>query len=175
MLTIGNRSQLERALEKMALQPDDRVLEIGFGSGAGIQLVAKQAAYVAGVEISETMLRQASRRNRQAIAAGTVELKTGSADRIPFDDEPFTHVFSINSIYFWPDVPAALAEIRRVLKGQLTLIDQPPVGENTEAALQQRATLIAGWLQDAGFTEIHTEVQHYKLAGWAALVTAQNR
>jgi ubiquinone/menaquinone biosynthesis C-methylase UbiE len=61
------------------------------------------------------MQRQASRRNRAAIAAGRVELRVGTADRLPYPDGHFSKACAIHTVYFWPSVEAGLREIRRVL------------------------------------------------------------
>ncbi len=63
------------------IQHDDRILEVGFGPGALIQTLAAKATegFIAGVDMSPIMLRQASRRNVQAIRKGQVQLQLGSA------------------------------------------------------------------------------------------------
>jgi ubiquinone/menaquinone biosynthesis C-methylase UbiE len=105
------------------IRPDDRVLEIGFGPGVGIALLAKQVRVVTGVEPSNAMMRQARRRNDAAIRQGLVELHQASADRLPLADASFDKVFAINSMQVWPDPTAGLREVSRVLKprGRLAL------------------------------------------------------
>jgi ubiquinone/menaquinone biosynthesis C-methylase UbiE len=100
------------------VQPDDRILEIGFGPGYAIQEVAKRltTGVITGVDFSATMVNAARRRNAQAIHAGRVELREGEAGHLPFADACFDKVFSIHSLYFWPEPKAAIEEIRRVLK-----------------------------------------------------------
>src|ERR1700750_2396976 len=61
----------------LQLQPTDNVLEIGFGPGNAIAEAAKTARFVAGIDHSEVMLRQASQLNARAIHEGRVELKRG--------------------------------------------------------------------------------------------------
>jgi ubiquinone/menaquinone biosynthesis C-methylase UbiE len=61
------------------------------------------------------MLRQASARNRRAIAAGRVRLARGEAAKLPFPDASFDKALAANCVQFWRDLPAALAELRRVL------------------------------------------------------------
>jgi cyclopropane fatty-acyl-phospholipid synthase-like methyltransferase len=58
------------------VQPDDNVLEVGFGNGANIELLAQRASKgcVAGAEISETAIEMASKRNARAISEGRVKL-----------------------------------------------------------------------------------------------------
>jgi ubiquinone/menaquinone biosynthesis C-methylase UbiE len=100
------------------LKPEDQILELGFGAGRAIELVAAQApnGHVSGIDLSQEMVRAASRRNAKAIKAGQVALCHGDLSTLPFADNQFDKVFSIQTLYFWPDLPRALAEIFRVLK-----------------------------------------------------------
>ena len=50
------------------------MLEIGFGPGADSRRASQQAAFVAGVDHSDVMVKQASKRNASAIREGRVEL-----------------------------------------------------------------------------------------------------
>jgi ubiquinone/menaquinone biosynthesis C-methylase UbiE len=101
----------------LQIQPSDKVLEIGFGPGVGIQLLAGLAStgYVAGVDPSEEMVQQATERN--ATTTRSVDLRRGSAESLPFEDNVFDKALAINSMQVWPDGMAGLREIRRVLKG----------------------------------------------------------
>jgi ubiquinone/menaquinone biosynthesis C-methylase UbiE len=112
------------AVDLLELSPRDRVLEVGYGPGLAIQRLAARATegLVVGVDHSELMRRQAARRNREALAAGRVELHVGSAERLPVPAASFTHALAVNSLQFWPDLPAALAELRRVLRSQGRLL-----------------------------------------------------
>lgn len=100
------------------VQPDDHILEIGFGAGFAIQEVAKRlvSGQVSGIDFSGAMVQAASRRSAEAIRAERVKLIEGDAARLPFPDNQFDKAFSIHSIYFWPDARTALKHILRVLK-----------------------------------------------------------
>jgi ubiquinone/menaquinone biosynthesis C-methylase UbiE len=100
------------------LRPEDQILELGFGAGKAIELVAAQITngHVSGIDLSQEMVRAASRRNAQAIKAGQVALRLGDLTTLSFADNQFDKIFSIQTLYFWPDPPRALAEIFRVLK-----------------------------------------------------------
>lgn len=102
----------------LELKPEDQILELGFGTGKAIELVAAQATngHVFGIDLSQAMVHAASRRNARAIKAGQVALCQGDLTTLPFADNQFDKVFSIQNLYFWPDLPHALAEIFRVLK-----------------------------------------------------------
>src|SRR5581483_4956535 len=109
--THGSRNMW--ILSLLDLRTDDRVLEIGFGSGTAIHDVAKlvTGGLVAGIDPSEVMLRQAQRRNRDYIRMGRVELKLASMSVIPYVDCSFDKVFGTNSIQFSRDLLSDLNEI----------------------------------------------------------------
>lgn len=100
------------------IQQEDQVLEIGFGAGRAIELVAAQVSsgHVCGIDHSQEMVRAASRRNAQAIKAGHVTLSYGDLATLPFADNQFDKIFTIQTLYFWSDPAQTLSEIYRVLK-----------------------------------------------------------
>ena len=108
----------EHALRLLRLVPTDHVLEVGFGHGRTIQSAADKLphGFVAGVDLSEQMLRMASRRNRRHIAAGRVALKVSDAMPLPFPDGSFDKIYCVHVLYFWPEPRDQLREILRVLK-----------------------------------------------------------
>src|SRR5262249_61218485 len=91
--------------ELLNIQPSDRVLEVGFGPGVGIQLLAEKATAgeVAGIDCSEEMVEQATARNAAAVECGRVELQLGSVERLPFANETFDKALAINSMQIWLD------------------------------------------------------------------------
>src|SRR5215475_11869401 len=95
-------------IELLDIQPHERVLEVGFGPGVGIQLLARTASagYVAGVDASEEMVEQATARNVQAIESGRVDVRHGSVERLPFEDHAFDKTLAINAMQVWPDAVA---------------------------------------------------------------------
>ncbi|MDQ3930617.1 MAG: methyltransferase domain-containing protein [Chloroflexota bacterium] len=105
-------------IAQLDLQPTDRVLEVGFGPGVGVEEVLKRvrAGFVAGVDFSETMVSEASKRNAEAIRAGRADLRYCVAEDLSFPDASFDKAFGIHSIYFWSDAQAAFRELYRVLK-----------------------------------------------------------
>jgi SAM-dependent methyltransferase len=127
-------------LSLLDVQPDDRVLEIGFGPGTAIRDIAALEArgFVAGVDPSEVMLRQASRRNRDSIRHGRVELKLARMSDLPYADGSFDKVFGINSIQFSRALLSDLGETRRVLRPEgLAAFSIQPLwkgGSDTQAA-----------------------------------------
>jgi SAM-dependent methyltransferase len=108
----------ESEVRRVEVQSNDKVLEIGFGPGVGIELLAQAAAggYVFGIDPSKEMLDQAASRNARAIESGHVDLRLGSAEALPFKDNSFDKAMAINSLHMWSDAIAGLREVRRVMK-----------------------------------------------------------
>jgi ubiquinone/menaquinone biosynthesis C-methylase UbiE len=106
------------AIELLEVGPSDRILEIGFGPGVGIRLLASavSSGRVAGVDASEEMLEQASVRNVNSLGTGRGDLQQASVESLPFKDASFDKVLAVNSMRVWPDAIAGLREIRRVPK-----------------------------------------------------------
>jgi ubiquinone/menaquinone biosynthesis C-methylase UbiE len=150
----------------MDVQPNDHVLEVGFGNGANIGLLAERASngHVAGAEISKTAIEMASKKNAQAIAEGRVALHQASGGALPFNDGTFDKACTVATAYVIADPGAVFKEMHRVLKpGGLAAVTFP-IRENfmrfKPAAtvgfhLHELADLEAAFRQ-AGFTETRT-------------------
>jgi ubiquinone/menaquinone biosynthesis C-methylase UbiE len=138
-------------IDLLGIQPNDSVLEVGFGPGVGIELLAKSMSggYVAGVDPSEEMVEQAKARNVKAIESGRVDLRCGSVESLPFEGSTFDKALAVNSMQVWPDAVAGLREMRRVMKpgGRIALGFTPYSGQS-KSGLPEMLTA-------AGFTEAH--------------------
>ena len=138
------------AIDLLNIQPHERVLEVGFGPGVGLQLLAQAAAAgsVAGVDASTEMVAQATARNSQAIETGQVDVRHGTAECLPFADETFDKALAINAMQVWTDAEAGLREVRRVLKpgGSVALAFTPYAGQAKEGVPERLTT--------AGFTDV---------------------
>lgn len=113
-----NRQIIDTTLELLELTPDNHVLEIGFGGDGALSQLAQRltAGKVSGVDFSEDMVRRAKRKFRREIDRSRIQLQLGDVSQLPYPDAVFDRVFTINTIYFWPDALQGVAEIRRVLK-----------------------------------------------------------
>ena len=114
----ANRDAAAQVIELLNIRADDKVLEVGFGPGVAIQLLLQRlhTGSVAGVDHSQEMVRQAAGRNAEALRNRKVDLRYGSAERLPFADQTFDKALAINSMQVWSDPHAGLQEIWRVLK-----------------------------------------------------------
>jgi ubiquinone/menaquinone biosynthesis C-methylase UbiE len=109
----GHRPVGEQAIERMTVDADSRVLDLGCGSGWASRLLAARAKSVVGVDISDEMIELAWASSRNF---GNVEFKVASAEQLPFADQQFSHCFSMESLYYYEDIPQALREVHRVLE-----------------------------------------------------------
>ncbi|HEU5159973.1 MAG TPA: methyltransferase domain-containing protein [Streptosporangiaceae bacterium] len=102
----------------LGVRPGDRVLEVGYGGGALVRLLARRVGdgLVCGVDPSPDMRDLAVRRNRRAVAAGRLDLRVGTAAATGFPDAAFDHVVTVNTVGLWPDLEAGLRELRRVIR-----------------------------------------------------------
>jgi ubiquinone/menaquinone biosynthesis C-methylase UbiE len=164
VMAMSNRERSEWVILMLDLKPQDRVLEIGFGPGADIARAGKQAAFIAGVDHSEVMMKQASKRNASAIREGRAELHHCSAAKLPFPDAQFEKAFAINTAQFWKDAVATLSEVHRVLKsgGWCALGVQPGQKGATEDHAYHAGRALAEAMTKAGYREVHTEMRKMK-------------
>ena len=159
-LRSSNRRRNAWAVSLLEVQSGDRVLEIGFGPGIAIREICRSAsdAHVCGLDHSEEMLRQASRRNAAAIAAGRVELRLASVEELPAFDAPFDKILAVNTVLFWRRPARSFEQLRRVLRpgGRIAVAHQPRGPGATDASAAAKGVEIAGALARAGFAEVRT-------------------
>src|SRR5829696_10196461 len=125
----SNRRRNAWAVSLLDVQPDDRVLEVGFGPGLAIRQFSRLAidGYVCGIDHSELMLRRAKRLNAEGVRRGVVDLRLGSVEDLPAFDEPFDKILAVNATMFWREPVARLAQLRRLLRsgGLIAVAHQP--------------------------------------------------
>lgn len=102
--------------KELDLKPDDELLEVGCGSARLIVDHASHVHHVAGLDASPIQVSMARRRLADRIAAGTAEMVLGDAMALPWADDHFTVVGSLNCLKFVPEPHKALQEMRRVLR-----------------------------------------------------------
>jgi ubiquinone/menaquinone biosynthesis C-methylase UbiE len=156
-------------VELLRAAPGDRVLEIGFGPGVALAALLARASkgFVAGVDVSESMVRQARSRHAAAIADGRLDIRRGDANSLPYDDAAFDKVCGTNVIYFWTDPVATVRELRRVLRpgGTLALayLEREHAPPTAARALSQAGARLYGpgeveqVVRLAGFSDVRVE------------------
>lgn len=116
LMARGNGPTEKHVVELADLQPKEHVVVLGPGPGVGLRAAGKRAAIVVGIDPSDTMLLAARHRCADLVEAGKVHLICGDAADTHQPDQSASVVLSVNNVQLWPDLPAGLAEIRRILK-----------------------------------------------------------
>ena len=111
-----NRPLYRAVATRLALAMDDVLLDVACGEGAFLLEYATHVGRVAGLDLSETKTRLARRRLADRIAAGTVEIVEGDAGSLPWEDDHFSAVTSMDAFTLFPDPARVLAETCRVLR-----------------------------------------------------------
>lgn len=114
VLNRGNRPLIEATLDGLALAPGTRHLDVGFGGGLLLELAHRRGVReLAGVDPSEAAVEWLRARARR-FGGAALRLEVGAVEALPFPDASFDVVASTNTVYFWPDLPRAFGELRRV-------------------------------------------------------------
>ena len=169
----SNRRRNAWAVSLLDVQREDRVLEIGFGPGIAVRELSARArhGYVCGLDHSAVMVRQAARRNAEAVRRGQVDLRLGSAANLPAFEAPFDKVLAVNVTLFWDRPVEILGNLRRLLTvgGRIALAFQPRGPGATDEAATTTGRELAGALRDAGFSQVRLETLELKPAVVCAL------
>jgi ubiquinone/menaquinone biosynthesis C-methylase UbiE len=165
-LRSSNRQRNVWAVGLLGVEPTDRVLEIGFGPGIAIRALSRRATHglVCGVDHSAVMVRQATRRNRDAVRAGRVDLRLGAAEHLPTFAEPFDKVLAVNNMGMWREPDERLKEIHRLMRpgGRIAIVSQPQCPGATAETTMAAGHEIAARLMAAGFTGIRSDTRALK-------------
>jgi len=181
----GRAEKKYRHLGLQALDPraGERILEIGFGTGQCILVLAKavgQGGKVCGIDISQGMLAVAEKRLRKAGIGEWVDLRIGDAVQLSFEPGSFDAVFMsfVLELFDAPEVPLVLGECRQVLRpgGRIGLVamalpDKPGIAVRLyewfharwPALVDCRPILVREALREAGF--IIESAQRLKMWG----------
>ncbi len=126
---VWTEEMRDEAVAMLDLEPDDRVLDVGCGTGFGTAGLLEHVEEVHGLDQSEHQLAQATAKFG---VDGSVRFYRGDAERLPFPDDSFDVVWSSGSIEYWPNPVATLAELRRVARpGGTVLVVGPDAPNNT--------------------------------------------
>lgn len=177
-MDLLNKRAQDFAAKRLEVQPSDRILEIGFGTGRLVKKLARRTreGFVAGIDPSDVMVERAQRRTKRLRRKGRVEIKLGEVSDLPWPEAHFDKVAALHSFQFWPEPEHDLAEVSRVLKpgGLLLLIvrSRRRPAQWLPNAISRSRQEIAGTLQvlaECGFTDTRIEGK----AGSSAVITAR--
>ena len=124
LLNKGNADMNDFTFQQLDLQSEDAVLEIGFGGGYLLEkIIASQIpSCIAGIDPQVDVINMGTKKFSQAISEGNLELQQSSGESLPYEDNTFTKICTVNTVYFWSNPQAVLKECDRLLQPQGKLI-----------------------------------------------------
>jgi cyclopropane fatty-acyl-phospholipid synthase-like methyltransferase len=134
------------AVEALAVDPNDRILEIGCGPGVAVDRIAERLrdGVITGIDRSETAIARAERRNAPHLASGrAVLVRTTLADAV-LERGGFDKAFAVNVNLFWLRVTTELHRVRRALApgGSLHLFYEPPGAARADEIARRAPALL---------------------------------
>ncbi len=158
-------------LDLINIQDGWTMLDIGCGGGATLKRLLKrsQGSMVYGIDISEESVSKAREVNADVLDK-RVFVQQGTATKLPYEDGKFDLVTAVETVYFWPDLPHCLQEVRRVLKPggrfavMVEMVDTDSKWTNlVEGMTAYTPEQIKQMLEENGFvqTEIHRKKPSY--------------
>lgn len=165
-MNSGHSKMSEWGRGYLELKNTDNILDIGCGGGANIAVMLKECTEgkVTGLDYSEVSVEKSRKVNSVAIKEGRCEVVQGNVLELPFETETFDVVTAFETVYFWPGLDAAFAQVKRVLKkGGTFLICNESTGENPmdekwtqmiEGMVIYSEEQLTGYLKNAGFGDI---------------------
>ena len=104
-------------LSHVTVKPEDRILDVGCGGGRTVNKLSALASKgkVFGIDYSEASVSVARKLNARRIQEGRVEVLAGSVSQLPFQRDTFDLVTAVETHFWWPDLPAGMREILRIL------------------------------------------------------------
>jgi SAM-dependent methyltransferase len=153
----------QRTLALLGIEPNQSVLELGCGSGSALAEAIERAAggHVLGLDVSETMVAMAMRKNREAVARGTASIRQIDGAHLDLEPASFDRIFTVHTLYFWKDAPDILRQLRESLRSQGRLVlTFRPEGVGIPARFRDSTYRfytepeVEALLQQAGFTDV---------------------
>ncbi len=164
---LYHRPTFAAMLAELQPGPGDHLLDVGCGGGAFLRDALARGCLAAGVDHSPEMVRLARETNDDAVAAGRLDVRLGTADSIPFPDDYFTCATMHGVLGFLESPVAALSEMRRVLRpgGRIMVLGSDPAMRGTPAAPEPMASRmnfysaheLAELGRRAGFEDVRVE------------------
>ena len=113
-----HQEEMKWTIDILDVQAGEAFLELGTGAGHAIAYLLSQtdAKHVTGLDLSKTMVRSATFRNRQAIQANRATIQQADLNHLKLLHETVDGIFSIHTIYFWESVDQTLQELHRALR-----------------------------------------------------------
>jgi len=114
----SNSEMTFQTMNNLSFEKKDKVLELGHGNAGHLQNLMDRATQLEyfGLELSSTMKSEAVQINANFVSEQKANFQLFDGLFIPFSENSFQKIFSVNTIYFWQKPNVLLSEIFRVLE-----------------------------------------------------------
>ncbi len=164
VMPLGHSSIYKCVAPVLNLQPEDDVLDVGCGAGYFLKRYASHVNSIAALDYSEVMVKMATNKHKDRIAAGTAEIVQGEASSLPWDDNRFSAVTSMGSFIVFPKHLESLKEMCRVLRpgGRAVISIEYNAEDGKDHSKEAEKYGMGVWTEDevrqmmkeAGFSEV---------------------
>jgi SAM-dependent methyltransferase len=119
---------IEHLLNRLAVQPGERVLDLATGTGWTARRLAQKGAKVVGVDIGEGVIEAAKRLSREANL--NIDFQVGDAEAVELPSAAFDVITSTCGVMFASRPEAVAKELARMCRkgGRIGLTTWPPDG-----------------------------------------------
>jgi SAM-dependent methyltransferase len=150
------------ATAMLDIQPNDHILEIGFGPGVAVKDIARRApqGYIAGFDYSKLMVATARLRNFKTVSTGRVDLRHSCVCHPPTFNTQFDKIIAINNVMYWKKPIESLKQLRSLLKpnGRISLVIQRNENLLKTVRFKEEIDWYMHCLREAGFTKVGTVI-----------------
>jgi ubiquinone/menaquinone biosynthesis C-methylase UbiE len=118
MMNETNINMTRHSIQNLQIEAGNKILELGHGNAGHVEFIFDQDENIKyyGLEMSELMFQEARQINRNYVSQKQAFFSIYEGNTIPFEDDSFNKVFTVNTIYFWQEPEKLLSEIYRVLQ-----------------------------------------------------------
>ena len=163
-----NKKFYQKIIAELDIQKGEKVFEIGYGPGLGINLIAqsKPGCRISGIDFSELMVSMATKRNQEFIDKGIVILKYGDLLTAETGHESYDKIFCVNVIYFWKDLNPVFTKIHSMLNNGgtfcifMTSAQELKAGRFPENFHKYSAEEVERELKKAGFQNVEYKLDN---------------
>jgi len=160
IMVRNNQKNYDKLITDLDVKLHDKLLEIGYGPGIGIQMLANlcSTCTIHGIDFSKLMYKRATKYNKTFIDSGKVRLYYGDFLKTLVLDNDYDKVFCLNVIYFWDELKTPFEKVLSLLKK----------GGDFHIYMAEKTTLIKMKAPDTVFNKYSIEevAQALKSAGF---------
>jgi len=168
LMVKKNQKNYDKLINDLNIQEHDKLLEIGYGPGIGIKMVANicSGCTIHGIDFSRLMYKRASKYNKPFIDNGRVQLQYGDFLKTAVIDKNYDKVFCLNVIYFWNELKAPFEKVLSLLKKggafHIYMADKSALKKAPDSVFNKYSIeQVMNALKSAGFES----VEHYSEKG----------